>query len=244
MEPPYFKLDRVSVTGKRNGSSPVEILKDVSLEIAAGECWTVVGRSGAGKSTFLRLLNRLVEPSGGTVYRSGTPLASIPPATVRREAALVFQEPRWLPGTARDNLFAPVGLKVISRTQAEAQLEKILSLTGLRSDLLDRGEDELSLGQCQRVALARALMTCPRALLLDEPTAAMDPPGARALLDQVLGLGEAENLTMVMVTHRLREARQFGTKTLVLEEGRVVESGTSGEVLSRLEARWEELDEF
>jgi putative ABC transport system ATP-binding protein len=152
---------------------------------------------------------------------------------------LVFQETAWLPGSARDNLLAAAGLGLMPREKAEARIGRLLELTGLEPAHLDRHEDELSVGQRKRVMLGRTLMNEPRALLLDEPTAALDPPGARALLDQIVRLNEDDSLTMVLVTHRLEDARRFGTHTVVLDAGRVTDSGPSGEVLPRLERTWE-----
>jgi ABC-type methionine transport system ATPase subunit len=129
---------------------------------------------------------------------------------------------------------------VVGEAEAASRLEGILELAGIDPVLLDREEDQLSVGQRQRVVLGRALMTRPRVLLLDEPTSALDPPGGRALLKQILRLGEAENLTLVMVTHRLRDARQFARTTVVLEGGRIVEQGPANDILSRLETEWDE----
>lgn len=238
---PYFELDDVWVHGNRRKGSR-DLVAGVTLEIPSGERWSVVGPSGAGKSTLLRLLNRLVEPSRGEVRSEGKRLAEIPPSHLRRQVAMVFQEPIWLPGTARKNLLAAAELNVVSHREAEGRLDEILNLIGLDPGFLGRGEDELSVGERQRVALGRALMTRPRALLLDEPTAALDPPGARALIEQIVSLSQAESLTAIMVTHRLRDARLFGTRAAVMERGRVVDAGPSSEVLARLESRWRDPD--
>jgi D-methionine transport system ATP-binding protein len=234
---PFFKLDDVWVMGEGNGNP---ILHDISWEVVLGSRWAVVGRSGAGKSTLLRVLNRMTEPSRGTVAVDGRSVTQIPPAELRRQVALVFQEPIWLPGTARDNLFTPARLKLVGVSEVEERLDEVLDLIGLGRELLERSEDELSVGQRQRVVLGRALMTRPRALLLDEPTAALDPPGAKALLEQIMKLGEAQNLTSILVTHRLSDARLFGARTVVLEGGRLVEHGETPEVLARLESSWDE----
>jgi ABC-type methionine transport system ATPase subunit len=231
----FFELDDVYVQARHNDRT---ILSGITLEIASGDRCVVVGHSGAGKSTLLRLLNRMVDPHRGVLRVEGVPALDIPPARLRREVGLVFQEPIWLPGTMRDNLLAAGALKVVSPEAAESRLEEVLSLIGLTSDFLDRLEDELSVGERQRVVLGRALMTKPRALLLDEPTAALDPPSARGLLEQVRRLGELESLTMVLVTHRLEDARLFGEQGAVLEGGRLIDHGRASEILPRLESRW------
>lgn len=237
---PYFELDDVWVYPGGNGNASRPILSEITLRIPAGGRWTVVGHSGAGKTTLLRLLNRMVEPTRGTVRRAGVPLCDIPPSELRRQVGMVFQEPVWLPGTVRDNLLAAAALGVVPAERAEARIPEILSLIGLAPDFLTRVEDALSLGERQRVALGRALMTGPRALLLDEPTASLDPPGARSLIDQILSLARTETLTLVLVTHRLRDARQFGGDAVLMEAGRLAEVGPSDEVIPRLQSRWEE----
>jgi ABC-type methionine transport system ATPase subunit len=233
----FFELDDVWVQARNNGRA---ILSGITLDIASGDRCVVVGQSGAGKSTLLRLLNRMVDPHKGSLRVEGVSVLDIPPARLRREVGLVFQEPIWLPGTMRENLLAASSLKVVSTGEAEGRLEEVLSLIGLSSEFLERQEDELSVGQRQRVVLGRALMTRPRALLLDEPTAALDPPAARDLLEQIRRLGELESLTMVLVTHRLEDARFFGEQGAVLEGGRLIDHGPASEVLPRLESRWNE----
>ncbi len=233
----FFELDDIWVQARDNGRA---ILSGITLDIASGERCVVVGHSGAGKSTLLRLLNRMVDPHRGSLRVGGVSALDIPPGRLRREVGLVFQEPIWLPGTVRDNLLAAGALKVVPAEEAEGRVEEVLSLIGLPPEFLGRHEDELSVGERQRVVLGRALMTRPRALLLDEPTAALDPPTARELLDQIRRLGELESLTMVLVTHRLEDARRFGIKGAVLERGRMLEYGPVSEVISRLESRWSE----
>ncbi len=237
---PFFTLEDVTVHRTTREGNGRDILCGITLSVPAGGCWAVVGRSGAGKSTLLRVLNRFEEPSRGRVLVEGVPLESFHPARLRRDVALVFQEPVWLPGTVRENLLTSAALGHISREEAESRLDGVLQASGLDRALLDRAEDELSVGQRQRVVLGRALMGRPRALLLDEPTSALDPPGARALLEQIRSLTEAHGLTALMVTHRLEDARLFGAETVVLDGGRLVEHGPTAGVLDRLEAEWRE----
>ena len=234
----FYRLDGVTVSRPLPGGGTKNILDAVSFQVPPGARWTVLGVSGAGKSTLLRLFNRMVEPVRGTVYVEGKNLAEEPPARVRRRVALVFQEPVWLPGTARDNLFAVCKLGLATEEEAASRLDRVLELAGIDRGLLDRTEDELSVGQRQRIALGRALMTRPRGLLLDEPTSALDPPGARSLLEQIRRLGDADGLTMLLVTHRLDDARQFGDRALVLDDGRLVDEGPTDAVLGRLETSW------
>jgi len=236
---PYFKLEDVGVSPSPDRPGR-DLLDGVSATIPVGERLAVVGRSGAGKSTLLRLLNRLLDPSRGRILKEGAPLESLSPSALRREVALVFQEPAWVAPTARDNLLHAATLGLLPRQEAEERLPSVLEQAGIERPLLDRAEEDLSLGERQRIALGRALLTRPRALLLDEPTASLDPPGARGLLQQIQKLAESGDHTLVFVTHRLADARHLARTVLVLEEGRVVDHGPAAGVLSRLEKTWGE----
>jgi ABC-type methionine transport system ATPase subunit len=229
---PYFEL-----TGVRVDVAGDAILEDITWTIPAGSRWSVVGPSGSGKSTLLRLLNRFVSASAGRVRVKGEAIERTEPSQLRRKVALVPQLPVWLPGTARDNLLAAARLGLVPVARAEASLPELVRQVGLDPAHLDRGEDALSVGQRSRVVLGRALLSRPEALLLDEPTSALDPPGAKALLERLRTLDG--DLTMILVTHRLEDARAFGARAVVVEEGRLVEQGDTEPVLSRLEARWQ-----
>jgi ABC-type methionine transport system ATPase subunit len=131
-----------------------------------------------------------------------------------------------------------VKLGLVPAAEAEARLQEVLPLAGIREDWLDRGEDALSVGQRQRICLGRVLLSRPCVLLLDEPTSSLDPPGARALVDALRALGDRRELTLLMVTHRLAEARRFGGEVLVLDGGRRCEFGPAAEVVAGLEHAW------
>jgi len=170
---PLFQVERLSLAypGAR-GQAPVSVLADVSVEVERGGSLILVGPSGSGKSTLLRCLNRLAEPTAGTVRFDGRDIRSLDPRDLRRHAALVMQTPVLFEGTVRDNLLIrPAGA---SGDFSSERLAQALAEVGLEAGLLDRDAATLSGGEKQRVMIARALLRDPEALLLDEPTSALE----------------------------------------------------------------------
>ncbi len=205
------------------------VLADVTLALPKGGFSTLIGPSGAGKTSLLRLLNRLDDPACGNVRFFGRPIGEFPVRALRRRVGFVFQTPTMLPGTVGENLRVASTLGAEAKTEARGPTHAALALrlAELGADYVDRVAADLSGGEKQRVALARALMTDPQVLLLDEPTAALDPEVAEQLMGTLRRLRESTGLTIVMVTHRLSEARLASTYTVMLEAGRVVEAGPS-----------------
>ena len=203
------------------------LLDGVTAEVAPGRCTAVVGPSGAGKSTLLRLLDRLEEPSSGTVRFHGEPLATYDVRALRRRVGLVQQAPVLL------------GMTVLADVRTgepvdEREAASLLERAGLPGLALDRSTAGLSGGEAQRLCLARALAVRPEVLLLDEPTSALDADAATAVERVVLAL-VAEGLTAVLVTHDLAQAARLADDVLVLDRGRLVEAGpaTSSTYLAR-----------
>jgi putative ABC transport system ATP-binding protein len=223
-----YELDRV---GQIRGGRA--LLSDLSVSLPAGGVTALIGPSGGGKTTLLRLLNRLDDPASGSVRFFGQPITSLPVRALRLRAGFVFQAPVMFAGTVADNLFAALQFagdaKVPDRA---ARVNEVLRLVELGPDFSARDAAALSGGEKQRVALARALVHRPEVLLLDEPTAALDPEVADRLIDTLRRLREATGLTIVMVTHRLREARSASTYAVMLEAGRLLEAGPSLQVLN------------
>ncbi len=195
------------------------VLADVSFEVERNTSLTLVGPSGSGKSTLLRCLNRLEEPTQGTVRFAGRDLRALDPLELRRHAALVLQTPVLFEGTVADNLrmHPPSAHVDVSPTR----LARALSEVGLDPDLLVRDGKALSGGEKQRVTIARALLGNPEALLLDEPTAALDPPNAALVVDTIAAVRQAHGLTIVVVTHQPELIRRLGGCVLYLVGGRV-----------------------
>jgi putative ABC transport system ATP-binding protein len=208
---PLFELSGVSL---RFGDATA--LDHVDLTISGTGITVVVGPSGAGKSMLLRLLNRLEVPSEGEIRFRGEPLDSLDPLALRRQVGMVFQRPAPFPGTVRDNLAVadphPAG--------GEDDYVAALRSADLGPEFLDRAADELSGGESQRMCLARTLVTRPDALLMDEPTAALDRD-ARLRLERTARHLADEGRPLVWVTHDLDQVERLADEIVVLVAGRV-----------------------
>ena len=226
-EEPAFRLRRIQQT-----KAGRVILQDVTLEIPRGRVTVLVGGSGAGKTSLLRLLNRLDEPSDGEIRFRRRPLSDYPVTRLRRRVGFVFQTPVMFPGTVRDNLRVAAQIAGISDPEFSVTARKALEHAELDLTFLDRAGGELSIGEKQRVNLARTLMTRPEVLVLDEPTSALDPETSEVLLHTLRRLCREEALTVVFSSHRVREAGRVGDHAIVLEAGHIVKSGSARDVLS------------
>lgn len=204
------------------------IVEDVSLAIAHGEVLCVLGPSGSGKSSFLRLLNRLNEPTSGTAFLEGKDYRTLPPRELRRRAGMITQQAFLFPGTVADNVrFGP---RQHGESLADDAVEECLSAVGL-GGYSSREVSNLSGGEAQRVSIARALANQPIVLLADEPTSALDEQskgGIEALIRQIVN---QRQLTCVLVTHDIAQARRMADRVALFAAGRVVNSGTVAEVL-------------
>jgi ABC-type methionine transport system ATPase subunit len=225
--------DGFSVHGVGVRIGDASLLHDISLDVRAGSWATIIGPSGSGKSTLLRLFNRLAEPSLGHIHWRGKELTEYDVQQLRREVALVVQQPRLQEGSVRDNLELPLRLAGELPADRSERLRRATELAGLPEALLHRSVTGLSGGERQRVAIARALMLQPRALLLDEPSAALDPSAARHLMDALNTLRSESGITLLMVTHRLAEARKLVDDVIVLDGGRIAEQGPASQVLTQ-----------
>lgn len=205
------------------------IVDDVTIAVETGSVLVVVGPSGAGKSSFLRLLNRLDEPTSGTVRFEGRDYRQMPPRELRQRVGMVTQTAYLFPGTLADNLrFGP--LQQGSELPA-ATIEALLTEVGLEGR---SGEDvaHLSGGEAQRVSLARALANTPAALLLDEPTSSLDSEAKDDVEKLIMTVVRRNKLTCVMVSHDLSQAARVADRIMVMNKGKVTKIGTVSEVIN------------
>ena len=205
----------------------LEVLKDINLDINEGEVVCIIGPSGSGKSTFLRCINQLERPTGGTVQYEGKNLLdkNCDIRKFREEVGMVFQKFNQFPlkTVAQNVMMAPILTKHMNKEEAHAKALELLDKVGLK-DKADVYPSTLSGGQQQRVAIARALAMEPKALLFDEPTSALDPELVGDVLDVMKSLAK-EGMTMIVVTHEMGFARDVADRVIFMADGYVVEEG-------------------
>lgn len=212
----------VCALSKRYGGATV--VDDVSFKVERGELLALVGASGSGKTTTLKMLNRLIEPSAGSVRIAGVDVASVPGHELRRGIGYAFQQVGLFPHlTVGENIGLTPRLLGWASARVEERVSELLGLMGLDPDLASRSTYELSGGQAQRVGVARALAAYPDVLLLDEPFGALDPLTRDRLQRFFYDLQRRLKLTVVLVTHDMSEALLMGVRIAVLQAGRLIQ---------------------
>jgi len=205
-----------------------KLVDDISLDVFRGAVMAIVGTSGAGKSSFLRLLNRLDEPTNGTVYLQGTDYRTILPRKLRERVGMVMQAPYLFPGSVAENIrFGP---RQRGEVLPDVQIEQLLERVGL-GGYEDQDTHHLSGGEAQRVSLARTLANSPDVLLLDEPTSALDDAAERSVEELLLQIIDEENLTCLIVTHDMAQAARLAKQAALIESGRLVRAGVVEEII-------------
>lgn len=192
----------------------------------------IVGPSGSGKSTVLRLLDRLADPESGTVRYRGNDVRDLDPLALRREVCLVPQLPALLEGTVAANIDFAAGLA--GRANGEPDVDALLGHAGLDPSFAERDTSQLSVGEKQRAMLARALALEPRVLLLDEPTSALDGEAREAIEGTIARLVSDLDVSIVLVTHDVEQARRLASWIVRVDAGRAVGEGRAEEMLRRV----------
>ena len=211
------------------------LLKDISFSLSRGECLAIVGASGAGKTSLLRLLNRLSEPTSGSIQFDHQDLKNLNSIQLRRQVVLVLQEPKLLGMKVQEALAYPLILQKISPQEIATRVKRWINTLGIPQEWLERSELQLSLGQRQLVGIARGLIMEPQLLLLDEPTSALDVGRATHVMEVLQTLIAEGTLSIIMANHQLKLVEQYSDRVLHLDQGQ----------LSRIEradaVNWQEL---
>lgn len=227
------KKTMVHVENLKKNFGKLEVLKDISVDIAEGEVVVLLGPSGSGKSTFLRCLNQLEIATAGKILVDGNDVTDkhIDINKVRENIGMVFQHFNLFDHkTVLENIMmAPVELKKMTKEEAKEKGMQLLKRVGMDSKA-DCFPSQISGGQKQRVAIARALAMNPKIMLFDEPTSALDPEMVGEVLAVMKELA-SEGMTMVVVTHEIGFAREVADRVIFMDEGYIVEQGTPQEVI-------------
>jgi len=210
------------------------VLKDVNLEVKAGQIFGVIGASGAGKSTLIRCVNLLERPTSGNVTMAGRDLTALSEQDLvqaRREIGMISQHANLLSSrTVFGNVALPLELIQTPRQELQTRVEALLERVGLQ-DRRNFYPAQLSGGQQQRVTIARALANRPKVLLCDEATSALDPATTRSILDLLRSLNQELGLTILLITHEMNVVRSICDEVVILDRGTIVEQGTVHEIV-------------
>lgn len=220
-----LRLEKVSLATRLGA----HLLTDVSFAVASGERVALIGPSGAGKTSLLRVLNRLTSPTTGYIYLEERSYREISALEWRRQVTLVLQESKLLGMSAEEAMAYPLKLRGLRPAEISERISYWMEKLHVPQDWLSRGELELSVGQRQLVAIARGLAIEPEVLLLDEPTSALDSGKGAQLLKGLELLGD-KGTTILMANHQLEIAKDFCTRVLHLQSGKLVADVPSSEV--------------
>ncbi len=233
-----LKAEHVDYVYSKGQPEETYALRDVSFSVKRGDFTGIIGHTGSGKSTLIQHLNGLLKPAAGKITVDGYEITSgnVPMREVRRKAGLVFQYPEYQlfeETVAKDVAYGP-GNMGLSEEEKEQRVREAMALTGLPYDeFAGRSPFDLSGGQKRRAAIAGILAMRPEILILDEPTAGLDPQTHREILDMICRIRESTGTTVILVTHNMDDAARLCDKILVMDQGTLVLSGTPEEVFSQ-----------
>lgn len=210
------------------------VLRDVSFVIPRGKFVTVIGRSGCGKTTLLKMINALSIPDEGEIYVGGKNIAQMDKIELRRNIGYAIQEVGLFPHmNVRKNIaYVPKLSKKWSREEEKKEVEHLAQLIGIEPELLNRYPSELSGGQRQRVGLARALASKPEVLLMDEAFSAVDEITRKFLQDEIKKIHSEMGMNIVFITHDVKEALKLGDIVMIMDNGQIVQQGAPDEILN------------
>lgn len=231
METPAIEFIDVS---KRFGESSYNAVDSVSLSIEKGEFITILGSSGCGKTTLLKIINRLYEPSEGSVRLLGQDISDLDPVKLRRGIGYVIQQIGLFPHmTIRENIATVPKLLKWDKNRIDNRVKELLSLVGMEpEEFIDRYPSQLSGGQQQRIGLIRALAVDPEVMLLDEPFGAIDAITRLNLQDELTRIHGGLKKTFVFVTHDINEAFKLGDRVIVMDQGKVLQFDTPKRIVT------------
>lgn len=227
MSTPLIRFDQVTEAYGEH-----TVLDKLNLDILSGEFVTVIGSSGSGKTTLLKLINGLLSPTSGTVYIHGIDISKENQNVLRRKIGYVIQGIGLFPHmTVRKNIgYVPGLLNRKNKEQTRTAVERLIRMVGLEEEMLSRYPSELSGGQRQRVGIARALAAEPEILLMDEPFGAVDEITRKMLQSEISRIHQELEVTIVFVTHDIREALTLGSRVLIMKDGRIEQDAPPGEI--------------
>ncbi|WP_209125340.1 energy-coupling factor ABC transporter ATP-binding protein [Alkalihalobacillus sp. BA299] len=236
-----IKVEQLGHTYMQGTPFEKEVLKQLSFTIPRGSYTAIIGHTGSGKSTLIQHLNGLLKPTVGSVKIGKIELIAMQKTkdlkSLRKNVGLVFQYPEhqlFEETVEKDIIFGPMNFGV-PEERAKNRARKLMPLVGLSEDFLKRSPFELSGGQKRRVAIAGVLALDPKVLVLDEPTAGLDPKGRREIMDMFYRLHQEKQLTTVLVTHHMEDAATFADQIIVLNQGEMVLEGSPQQIFSNVE---------